>query len=74
MIQNDPWKGRWVYGHVEGVGKRVAHIVKGDLPDLEFVGAMTGVCCMKVDALSGLARPYPICKDCIRVAKETGLW
>lgn len=74
VLREDPWEGRWVYGRMEGEGKRVAHIVKGGLPDLGFVGAVTGLCCMKVDSLSPLARPYPICKDCIRVAKETGLW
>ena len=72
-MNGDPWARRYVFGRVEGVGQRVAHIVESDLPDLDFVGAVTGLCHMKVDALSPFAKPYPVCKDCLWVAKKIGL-
>ena len=67
MNNGDPWVGSYVYGRVGGVGKRVAHIVESDLPDLDFVGAVKGLCEMKVDHLSPTTVPYPVCKRCRRI-------
>ena len=70
MNKDDPWAGAYVYGRVGGVGKRVAHLVKSDLPDWDsvgFVGPVKGLCEMRVDSLSPNPVPYPVCKDCQRI-------
>ncbi len=67
MNKDDPWAGSYVYGRVEGVGKRVAHIVKGSLDRVYSRVDLIGLCLMKVDHLSPTTVPYPVCKDCRRI-------
>lgn len=66
---NNSWDKSYVFGRVGGGGPRVAHIVAGHLPYGAFLYAIKGLCDMKVDDLSPLSHPYPVCKPCLRAKR-----
>jgi hypothetical protein len=65
----DPWEKAYVYGH-DGYGGTVAHIM-----DVVFGIGETPLCGSWINRLNHTAKPYPVCKNCLKTkrSKELGL-